>query len=88
MFATTLPDRRFLGINDPEVIEYVLKGNSSNYAKGKNFYDQFKPLLGDGIFNVDGNLWKMQRTTASHLFSIKELKYMTDVFVQYAQVVS
>ena len=73
--------------SDPESVGHVLKG-STNFVKGDIFHKQFEILLGDGIFNVDGPLWKKQRSTASHLFSVKELKYMSAVFVHHTQLVS
>ncbi|TPX33735.1 hypothetical protein SmJEL517_g03480 [Synchytrium microbalum] len=36
--------------------------------------DQFHPLLGEGIFNVDGNAWKVQRKIAANLFTAKNFK--------------
>jgi hypothetical protein len=38
-----------------------MKINAQNYVKGDEFYQIFGPLLGDGIFVVDGNMWKKQR---------------------------
>lgn len=38
-------------------------------------------MLGDGIFSSNGNRWKKQRTTASHMFTVRSLKdYMFEVF--------
>jgi len=31
-------------------------------------------LLGDGIFNADGENWKRQRKTASHIFSTRNFR--------------
>lgn len=42
-------------------------------------------LLGDGIFNVDGELWKKQRKTASFEFASKNLRdFSTLVFREYS----
>lgn len=41
-------------------------------------------LLGDGIFNVDGELWRKQRKTASFEFASKNLRdFSTLVFRDY-----
>lgn len=40
-----------------------------NYIKGPTFHATLEDLLGDGIFNVDGDKWETQRKTASHMFS-------------------
>lgn len=42
-------------------------------------------LLGDGIFNVDGELWRKQRKTASFEFASKNLRdFNTVVFRDYS----
>lgn len=42
-------------------------------------------LLGDGIFNVDGELWRQQRKTASFEFASKNLRdFSTVVFRDYS----
>lgn len=42
-------------------------------------------LLGDGIFNVDGELWRKQRKTASFEFASKNLRdFSTKVFREYS----
>lgn len=42
-------------------------------------------LLGHGIFNVDGELWKKQRKTASLEFASRNLRdFSTKVFKEYA----
>lgn len=41
-------------------------------------------LLGDGIFNADGDLWRKQRKTASFEFASKNLRDLsTKVFREY-----
>lgn len=41
-------------------------------------------LLGDGIFNADGELWRRQRKTASFEFASKNLRdFSTVVFREY-----
>lgn len=42
-------------------------------------------LLGDGIFNVDGDLWRQQRKTASFEFASKNLRdFSTVVFRDFS----
>lgn len=42
-------------------------------------------LLGDGIFNADGDMWRKQRKTASFEFASKNLRdFSTKVFREYA----
>lgn len=50
---------------NPENVEHVLKTRFDNYPKGKPFSAILGDLLGNGIFNVDGDSWLFQRKMAS-----------------------
>ncbi|XP_011628322.1 cytochrome P450 86B1 [Amborella trichopoda] len=50
---------------DPCNVEYILKTRFSNFPKGPDFQDIFRELMGDGIFNTDGDEWQAQRRTAN-----------------------
>ncbi|KAL7586519.1 hypothetical protein Lser_V15G36597 [Lactuca serriola] len=52
---------------DPLDIQHVLSKNFTNYPKGPKFREIFD-FFGDGIFNVDGHLWEIQRKTTMSLF--------------------
>ncbi|KAI8098997.1 cytochrome P450 [Halteromyces radiatus] len=68
---------------DPQNVEYVLKNNFENYIKGPEFHGSMNDLFGNGIFNANGEEWKYQRKTASHIFNIKNFRdQFTDVFVE------
>eukprot|EP01088_Endostelium_zonatum_P001803 TRINITY_DN1215_c0_g2_i1.p1 TRINITY_DN1215_c0_g2~~TRINITY_DN1215_c0_g2_i1.p1 ORF type:complete len:497 (+),score=75.59 TRINITY_DN1215_c0_g2_i1:188-1492(+) len=69
--------------SEPKNVSYILQENFKNYVKGPFIHDPLEELLGEGIFTVDGERWKKQRKTASHLFKVKELKLMADVFVEH-----
>lgn len=60
--------------NDIASIEYILKTNFDSYGKGPNFKYRFQSLLGDGIFNTDGDLWYKHRKTSAHLFNLNKFK--------------
>lgn len=46
-------------------------------------------LLGEGIFNVDGALWRMHRKTASRVFSREMLReHMLPVFLEHCELMS
>ncbi|GFY88203.1 cytochrome P450, family 86, subfamily C, polypeptide 1 [Actinidia rufa] len=62
--------------SDPVKIEYMLKTNFMNFPKGMYYRERFYDLLGDGIFNIDGELWKLQRRSAiSEMSSYRFLDY-------------
>ncbi|KAI9306556.1 cytochrome P450, partial [Cunninghamella echinulata] len=49
-------------------------GNFENYIKGPDFHSLMSDLFGNGIFNANGNNWKIQRKTASHIFNVKNFR--------------
>ncbi|PSS33491.1 Cytochrome P450 94B3 like, partial [Actinidia chinensis var. chinensis] len=50
---------------NPSNVEHMLKANFQNYPKGPSLISLLQDFLGRGIFNSDGDLWKVQRKTAS-----------------------
>lgn len=56
-------------VNDEACMRYILQTNFHNYIKGSNLYEMLKELTGDGIFNVDGQAWKIHRKIASKMFT-------------------
>ncbi|KAB1999794.1 hypothetical protein ERO13_D12G167100v2 [Gossypium hirsutum] len=80
-----MPCTTYTYIADPANVEHVLKTNFANYPKGETYHSYMEVLLGDGIFNVDGELWKKQRKTASFEFASKNLRdFSTVVFREYS----
>ncbi|KAJ3076550.1 hypothetical protein HDU98_002542 [Podochytrium sp. JEL0797] len=71
----------FTFINDPLSLEFVLKTEFDKFDKGPNFQHLMHDLLGKGIFNADGEEWKIQRKLAAKIFNVKNFKdYVRDVF--------
>ena len=74
-FTIKLPhDPRIFGTVNPAVVQHVLIDAFKTYDKGPQWRTAFHDLLGDGIFNADGDLWRRQRKVASHEFSVRTLK--------------
>ncbi|KAJ7974799.1 putative Cytochrome P450, partial [Quillaja saponaria] len=67
---------------NPENVEYMLKTKFNNFPKGKPFTEILGDFLGQGIFNVDGELWHAQRKLASHEFSAKSLKELVMITLE------
>ncbi|KAD3338332.1 hypothetical protein E3N88_33853 [Mikania micrantha] len=63
---------------NPTVVQHILKTQFSTYQKGGIFRDTLFDLLGDGIFNVDGDAWKFQRQLSSHEFNTKSLRHFVE----------
>ena len=58
----------------PENVEHILSINFSNYPKGPWWQSKLVDLLGNGIFNADGQEWHQQRKTASRMFTANLFK--------------
>ncbi|MED6139488.1 hypothetical protein PIB30_084328 [Stylosanthes scabra] len=59
---------------DPRNLEHILKTRFDNYPKGPTWHAVFHDLLGDGIFNTDGDTWLFQRKTAALEFTTRTLR--------------
>ncbi|KAG2554470.1 cytochrome P450 704B1-like [Panicum virgatum] len=80
-----MPFTSYTYIADPVNVEHVLKTNFTNYPKGDVYRSYMDVLLGDGIFNADGELWRKQRKTASFEFASKNLRdFSAIVFREYS----
>jgi len=60
----------FVFTTNPENVEHILKTKFTNYEKGPFFHSIFQDLLGNGIFNADGEDWKPQRKITSNMFNV------------------
>ncbi|KAK7301791.1 hypothetical protein RJT34_12666 [Clitoria ternatea] len=58
----------------PRNIEHILRTRFDNYPKGPGWQAAFHDLLGEGIFNSDGDTWLMQRKTAALEFTTRTLR--------------
>ncbi|KAG7396529.1 hypothetical protein PHYBOEH_002182 [Phytophthora boehmeriae] len=83
--ALGMPDNFFLFT--PQAFEDVLKLQFENFPKGSYICDNFRDLLGGGIFAADGEQWVHQRKTASNLFTMRALRdSMTAVIQRHTAV--
>ncbi|MCL7028276.1 hypothetical protein MKW94_014140 [Papaver nudicaule] len=76
-------------MTDPANVEHILKTNFNNYPKGEDFQTCMKELLGEGIFNSDGELWRQHRKTSSFEFASRNLRnFSTVVFKDCALILA
>ncbi|CAN6471369.1 unnamed protein product [Victoria cruziana] len=59
---------------NPKNLEHILKLRFDNYPKGPTWQAAFHDLLGEGIFNSDGETWLVQRKTAALEFTTRTLR--------------
>ncbi|TEA11427.1 Cytochrome P450 86B1 [Colletotrichum sidae] len=65
-------------INDPKNLDYVFK-NEGIFGKGDFFKDRSRDLFGNGIINVDGDLWRLQRKAGLNFLSASNMRVLTEV---------
>ncbi|GLJ53564.1 hypothetical protein SUGI_1142600 [Cryptomeria japonica] len=75
-----LGTRKTIVTANPANVEHLLKTRFENYPKGDFSTIISRDLLGTGIFNVDGEHWKLQRKVASFEFNTSSLRdFITEV---------
>ena len=67
---------RVLMVSRPEYIRHIVQDNRENYHKSK-FVRLLSPILGDGMFLAEGEVWKAQRQCSAPAFQGCLLKAMT-----------
>ncbi|KAK1983415.1 cytochrome P450 [Colletotrichum cereale] len=65
-------------ISNPRNLDYVFK-NEGIFAKGEFFQGRSRDLFGNGIINVDGDLWRIQRKAGLNFLNSSNLRVLTDV---------
>ncbi|KAI3918111.1 hypothetical protein MKX01_041431 [Papaver californicum] len=73
-FRLLAPDMSEVYTTDQRNIEHVLKTKFEDYSKGDHNKDIVRDLFGNGIFAVDGDMWRQQRKLASFEFSTRILR--------------
>ncbi|KAK6984008.1 cytochrome P450 [Favolaschia claudopus] len=54
---------------EPEHVKIILATEANSFEKGEDLRVIFQPLLGSGIFSVDGDLWKFHRAMTRPFFT-------------------
>jgi len=76
-------DHAVMFSSDPEVIMHITAKNFYNWEKGPSFVDAFAELLGEGIFNSNGDQWKLHRDIARPHFVRDELVGYVEAFNEH-----
>ncbi|KAF8317441.1 cytochrome P450 monooxygenase pc-3 [Clavulina sp. PMI_390] len=70
---------------EPRHIKRILAGNFENYVKGEELFGQAtRPVLGVGVFNSDGAMWKFHRTLARPFFARDRISDF-EIFEKHAE---
>ncbi|CAG8734524.1 10988_t:CDS:2, partial [Acaulospora colombiana] len=69
---------------DPEIVKDILTNDFSNYIKGTSMTDALRSVLGSGVFNTNGDLWRFHRSMSRPFFTRDRLRDIIPVFVRHA----
>ncbi|PIL34774.1 cytochrome P450 [Ganoderma sinense ZZ0214-1] len=81
-FRVMFEDRIFTC--EPEYIKTILATDFHSYEKGPMLHEQLNTLLGSGVFNSDGDMWKFHRTMTRPFFSKDRITHF-DIFDRHAE---
>ncbi|TFK50641.1 cytochrome P450 [Heliocybe sulcata] len=70
--------------DDPDHIKSILATDFPNYIKGDKFKESMASLLGTGVFNSDGDMWKFHRSMTRPFFSRDRISHF-DIFDRHGQ---
>ncbi|KAI0791801.1 cytochrome P450 [Abortiporus biennis] len=69
---------------DPEHIKAILSTDFEGYEKGSAFHFINKSLLGNGVFNSDGDIWRFHRSMSRPFFAKDKIAHF-DLFERHAE---
>ncbi|CAI6334577.1 unnamed protein product [Periconia digitata] len=70
---------------EPENIKAILATQFKEYGKGEQFHQDWFAFLGNGIFNVDGQIWHNSRQLIRPQF-VKDRLSDLDIFEEHVQI--
>lgn len=71
-------------VNHPDHIQRVFRDNRDNYVRSK-YYGQFAPIIGEGLFTLEGKAWRKQRKVSQPGLSGPNLIAMVGAMVRAIQ---
>ncbi|PPQ95842.1 hypothetical protein CVT26_015972 [Gymnopilus dilepis] len=69
VFQVDLLTNKFLHTLEPEHVKAILATQFDSFEKGPLFQSQMNSLLGTGVFNTDGDMWKFHRSITRPFFT-------------------
>ncbi|KAF9219868.1 cytochrome P450 [Gyrodon lividus] len=69
---------------EPQHIKTILATDFNNCVKGDKFKEAANTVLGTGVFNSDGDTWKLHRSMTRPFFSIERISHF-DIFDRHAE---
>lgn len=72
-------------VNHPDLFHDVLVSQHEHYHKSRTTKRGLYPVVGEGLFTSDGELWKRQRKLAQPAFHTKRIAGYAEIMVNYSQ---
>lgn len=69
---------------DPAIIREILTTDHANYIKGAQVTSAMHSVLGSGVFNTNGDLWRFHRSMSRPFFTRDKLTRIVPTFVRHA----
>ncbi|EUC55205.1 cytochrome P450 family monooxygenase pc-3 [Rhizoctonia solani AG-3 Rhs1AP] len=70
---------------EPENIKAILSTDFNSYEKGPAYREKMKGVLGQGVFNADGDMWKFHRGMSRPYFSRDRISHF-DNFARHSDI--
>ncbi|TPX30809.1 hypothetical protein SmJEL517_g05711 [Synchytrium microbalum] len=84
-WALTLPFQNCMLTVNVQDVEFILK-DPYLFEKGEKFRANAQDMLGHGIFNSDGQDWRIARKVGANIFNVKNFRDLfSNVFVEESQ---
>ncbi|KAF8598853.1 cytochrome P450 [Ceratobasidium sp. AG-I] len=74
-------DQIFTG--EPENVKTILSTEFANFEKGRKFREKVFSVLGTGVFNSDGEMWKFHRSMSRPYFTKERISHF-DLFARHS----
>ncbi|KAJ1418370.1 Cytochrome P450 [Sesbania bispinosa] len=68
--------------SDPINVHHIMSKSFDNYVKGPEFREIFQEAFGDGIFTVDSDTWKYNRSLLHSLFKQRSFQMFLEKTIQ------
>ncbi|KAG1862400.1 cytochrome P450 [Suillus tomentosus] len=73
----------YIVTTEPQHVKTILVTDFHNYVKGAKFRDAADSVLGTGVFNSDGETWKLHRTMTRPFFTHDRISHF-EIFDRHA----
>nr|AVZ23844.1 cytochrome P450 [Thanatephorus cucumeris] len=83
IFNINLFGEDFIFTNEPEHVKAMLSTDFANFVKGHSNHEKIFSLLGEGVFNVDGEMWKFHRNMTRPYFSRERITHF-ELFARHS----